>query len=84
MMNVIYKIKDNYYLKVGRKYIKITFDIKNDNVSLVPNNKDFIEDDGKLKVEHVNFDDSFKKKIIDSRRPRSTEEKEEVSRSRYR
>ena len=82
-MNVLFKIKDNYYVRIGRKYIKVDIVVKDDNVSLVPNNKVVIEDNKDLVVTEQVFNDAFKKKFIESRKPRSTDDKEEVSRSRF-
>lgn len=83
MMNVLFKIKDNYYVRIGRKYIKVDIVVKDDNVSLVPNNKVVIEDNKDLVVTEQVFDDAFKKKFIESRKPRPTEDKEEVGRNRF-
>jgi hypothetical protein len=74
---MLYKIKDDYYVRVGRKYIKIDMVVKGDDVQLVPNNKHVIEENKDLVVKQVSFDDKFKKALIDSRKPRSAENEEE-------
>ena len=80
---MLYKIKNDYYIRVGRKYIKVDIVVKNDSVLLVPDNKSIIEATKGLQVSEQVFDDAFKKKIIESRKPRSTDDKEDIGR-RYR
>lgn len=83
MISMLYKIKNDYYIRVGRKYIKVDIVVKNDSVLLVPDNKSVIEATKGLQVSEQVFDDAFKKKIIESRKPRSTDDKEDIGR-RYR
>ena len=83
MMNMLFKIEKDYYVRVGRKYIKVDFVVVNNDVSLVPDKKVVLEINQKLKVVEYAFDDAFKKKIIESRKPRPTEDKEEIGRSRF-
>lgn len=82
---MLYKIDNNYYIHIGRKYIEVNFQIKGNDVSLIPNNKKFIEDNGGLKTTEYVFNDEFKKKLIESRKSRLTEEhkEKETNRSRF-
>jgi hypothetical protein len=82
---MLYKIEDNYYIRVGRKYIEVKILVKDGDVSLEPNHKKYIEDNGGLKVTEQVFNDEFVKKIIESRKPRPTEEhkEKETNRSRF-
>ena len=43
---MIYKIDKDYYIYRDRKYIKIVAELKDDEVSLVPDMNTFIEDNG--------------------------------------
>lgn len=82
---MLYKINDNYYIRIGRKYIEVRFVVRDENVSIIPNNKKFIEATSDLKVEGQAFDDKFKHQIIESRKPRPTEQYKDkkVNRSRF-
>ena len=82
-MNMLFKIEKDYYIRIGRKYIKVDIVVKNDDVSLVPDKKVVLESNKDLKVVEYVFDDNFKKKIIESRKPRPIEDKEEIGRSRF-
>lgn len=82
-MNMLFKIEKDYYIRIGRKYIKVDIVVKDNDVSLVPNKKVVLEDNKNLEVVEYVFDDNFKKKVIESRKPRATEDKEEVGRSRF-
>lgn len=82
-MNMLFKIEKDYYIRIGRKYIKVDIVVKNNDVSLVPDKKVVLESNQDLKVVEYVFDDDFKKKIIELRKPRPTEDKEEVGRSRF-
>ena len=84
-MSMLYKIKDNYYMRVGRKYIKVDMVVKGDNVLLTPDNKSVIEYNNSLKVTEVKFDDAFKKAFIESQRKRAERNDDiEITHSRYR
>lgn len=74
---MLYKIKNDYYIRVGRKYIKVDMIIKGDDISLTPNNKYVIEESKDLDVKEVSFDDKFKKSLIASHKSRSAEDEEE-------
>lgn len=82
-MNMLFKIEKDYYIRIGRKYIKVDIVVKNNDVSLVPDKKVVLEDNQDLKVVEYVFDDNFKKKIIESRKSRPTEDKEDVGRNRF-
>lgn len=86
MMSMLYEINNNYYIRVGRKYIKVDIIVKDDEVTLSPNNKQYIEDNKSLEVSEVAFDDSFKKSRIarEKKRNERKEESETIIRNRYR
>lgn len=84
-MSMLYKIKDNYYMRVGRKYIKVDMVVKGDNILVTPDNKSVIEHSNSLKVTEVKFDDAFKKAFIESQRKRVERNDDiEITHSRYR
>ncbi len=62
---MLYEIKDEYYIRVGRKYIKVNVAYKNNDIDIVPSSpKVVIEDNGNIKyIEHI-VNDDFKKKLI--------------------
>ena len=86
MMSMLYKINNDYYIRVGRKYIKVDIVVKNNNVTLKPNNKYVIEDNKSLKVSEVAFDDSFKKSMIEreNKMLKKDNDDEIITRNRYR
>ena len=61
---MLYKINNNYYVRVGRKYIKVKLEVKNGDVDLIPVHNDFLEENNTLKIEEQPFTDDFKKNII--------------------
>ena len=83
---MLYKINNDYYIRVGRKYIKVDIVVKNNNVTLRPNNKYVIEDNKSLKVSEVAFDDSFKKSMIEreNKMLKKDNDDEIITRNRYR
>lgn len=85
-MSMLYKINNDYYIRVGRKYIKVDIVVKNNNVTLKPNNKYVIEDNKSLKVSEVAFDDSFKKSMIEreNKMLKKDNDDEIITRNRYR
>lgn len=60
---MIYKIGNKYYILVDGKYVEITFKSENDNVSIIPDRKSFIEKSSKVIAEEIKFDDDFKKSM---------------------
>lgn len=86
MMSMLYKINNDYYIRVGRKYIKVDVVVKSNNVTLKPNNKYVIEDNKSLKVSEVAFDDSFKKSMIEreNKMLKKDNDDEIITRNRYR
>lgn len=83
---MLYKIEDNYYIRIGRKYIEVKFLVKDGDVSMETNPKKFIEDNGNLNVTEQVFNDEFIKRIIESRKPRPTEEthkEKQINHSRF-
>lgn len=85
-MSMLYEMNNNYYIRVGRKYVKVDIVVEGDDVKLVPNNKQVIEDNKSLDVSEIAFDDSFKKARIDREKKRAEhkEDTEIVTRNRYR
>ena len=85
MMSMLYKINNDYYIRVGRKYIKVDMVVKGDNILVTPDNKSVIEHNNSLKVTEVKFDDAFKKAFIESQRKRAERTDDiEITHSRYR
>ena len=57
---MLYVINNKYYIKVGRKFIPVEITYKNDDIELIPNRKDYIEDNGKVKYTTQTVDKKFK------------------------
>lgn len=85
-MSMLYEMNNNYYIRVGRKYVKVDMIVDGDDVKLSPNNKKVIEDNKSLKFSEVAFDDSLKKSIIANakKRTENRDDEEIVTRNRYR
>ena len=65
---MIYQIKDNYYVKVGNKFVKLSFSFDvNDELIMTPINSEKIENNPNLNVRETTFD-SEKLKIAESLR----------------
>ena len=60
---MLYVIDNNYYIKIGRKYIKVDLDYKDNDLVVKSNKNDFIEDNGSLSVITKVIDDDFKNYI---------------------
>lgn len=60
---MLYVIDNNYYIKIGRKYIKVDLDYKDNDLVVKSNKNDFIEDNGSLSVTTKIIDDDFKNYI---------------------
>lgn len=58
---MLYIIDNKYYIKVGRKYIKVDTKIVNKSLDLKPDNSDFIEENDNLNIETISFNDLEKK-----------------------
>lgn len=63
--NMLYEIRGEYYIRIGRKYIKVNVEYKNNNIDVVPSSpKVVIEDNGNIKyTEHV-INENFKKRFV--------------------
>lgn len=85
-MSMLYEMNNNYYIRVGRKYVKVDIVVEDDDVKLVPNNKQVIEDNKSLDVSEIAFDDSFKKERMarEKKRNERKEESETIIHNRYR
>jgi len=72
---MIYQIKDSYYVKVGNKFVKLSFSFdSNDELIMTPINSEKIENNQNLIVRATTFDQE-KLKIAESiRKPKSFEE----------
>lgn len=65
---MIYQIKDNYYVKVGNKFVKLSFSFDiNDELIMTPINSEKIENNPNLNVRETTFA-SEKLKIAESLR----------------
>lgn len=54
---MIYQIKDNYYVKVGNKFVKLSFKFDdNDELVMTPINSEKIENNPNLVVKEVMFE----------------------------
>ena len=63
---MIYQIKDSYYVKVGNKFVKLSFNFNdNDELVMTPINSEKIENNPNLIVRATTFD-SEKLKIAES------------------
>lgn len=60
---MLYVIDNNYYIKIGRKYIKVDLDYKDNDLVVKSNKNDFIEDNGSLSVTTKVIDDDLKNYI---------------------
>lgn len=63
---MLYKIKDKYYVRVGRRFKNVDVSIKNGEINIVPHKpKEEIEDSNvKYIIQEVN--DNFKKELMKS------------------
>ena len=82
-MIMLYKIKDDYYILVGNKYVKVNFEINGDDINLTSNKDDYIERTPNLKVTEHNFNEDFKKSIINSKRNRRESISTELGNTRF-
>ena len=64
-MIMFYKIKDNYYVLVGNKYMEVKFTVENGDVQATPNNGKYIERSSNVNAIPQPFDEDFKNKIKD-------------------
>lgn len=62
-MTMFYKIKDNYYVLVGNKYMEVKFTVENGEVQAIPNYGKYIERSANVIATPQPFDDDFQKKI---------------------
>lgn len=69
---MLYVINDKHYIKVGRKFILVDIEYKNNDIVLKPNRTNFIEDNGKVKYKTQVVDDKFKQKFKPAPTPRYT------------
>jgi len=75
-MFMFYEINKDYYVLVGRKYIKVDFKVEGDEINAIPT-KEFIEKDNNVKAIPKSFNDEFKKEIINMKKGKSDDFKEE-------
>ena len=62
-MIMFYKIKDNYYVLVGNKYMEVKFTVENGEVQATPSNGSYIERNNTVNAIPQPFDEEFKNKI---------------------
>lgn len=62
-MIMFYKIKDNYYVLVGNKYMEVKFTVENGEVQAAPSNGSYIERNNTVNAIPQPFDEEFKNKI---------------------
>lgn len=62
---MIYQIKDNYYVKVGNKFVKLSFSMNNGELVMTPINSEKIENNPNLIVRATTFENE-KSKIEES------------------
>lgn len=61
---MLYEIKGEYYIRVGRKYIKVNVEYKNNDIDIIPSSpKVVIEDNGNVKYREQIVDEAFKKRF---------------------
>ena len=72
---MLYNIDNKYYILVGNKYVKVDFNVKNDNVTIVPNRKEYKERNVNLIVKEQPFDDKFKEEIKKKQTKSSNEDR---------
>lgn len=62
---MLYEIKGEYYIRIGRKYIKVNVEYKNNDIDIVPSSpRVVIEDNGNVKYREQIVDEAFKKRFI--------------------
>lgn len=66
---MIYKIKNNFYVKVGNKFAKVNVKLNNDDIILEPT-KEKIEITKDLKYDVLNFEQDKKeiKRVLNNKR----------------
>lgn len=62
-MFMLYVIDNDYYIKIGRKYIKVDLDYKDNDIVVKADRSKFIEDKPSLVVKQKIIDDDFKNYI---------------------
>ena len=62
---MIYQIKDSYYVKVGNKFVKLSFSMNNGELVMTPINSEKIENNPNLIVRATTFENE-KSKIEES------------------
>lgn len=61
---MLYKIKDKYYVRVGRRFINVDVSIKDDNVNIIPHKPKETIEDSNVEYNIQEIDDDFKKKLM--------------------
>lgn len=61
-MFMFYKIKDDYYVLVGNKYMQVKFKVDGEEINSVPTGE-FLERNSSVKAEECPFNEDFKKQI---------------------
>lgn len=63
-MFMFYKIDKDYYVLVGRKYVKVEFEVDGNEINAIPT-KEVIERNDDIKVISKPYNNDFIKEIID-------------------
>lgn len=80
---MLYEINKEYYIRVGRRFIKVDVVVKNNDLDITPHKPTYeIEDNGNIKYKIQNVDDDFKKKISSKKEESFHNEEEKPLRHR--
>ena len=61
---MLYEINKEYYIRVGRRFIKVDVVVKDKDINITPHKPTKeIEDNGNIKYKIQNVNDEFKKKL---------------------
>lgn len=77
---MLYNINGKYYVLVGRKYIRVLTDVKDDEVILTPKQDEYIEKTDDVKAVVQPFDNKFQNLI--KNRSKKVEKPVEVKKER--
>lgn len=62
---MLYEIDKKYYIRVGRRFIEVDVDVKNDEIDVIPHNPTKeIENNGNIKYKTQLVNEDFKKQIL--------------------
>ena len=62
---MLYEIDKKYYIRVGRRFIEVDVDVKNDEIDVIPHKPTKeIENNGNIKYKTQKVNEDFKKQIL--------------------